>query len=157
MGSMIGCCAGQALCCAGQMCCSMLCAPCKAGGVHSKNFAKIGYTFMQISFIILATIFMFNAQWLINKKLYLDNMIDCPTELDLTEAECLGIAIVLRMSFTLFCFHLFIFLVVCARNSMAAAFHDGCWAFKCLLIVGGFALQCTFGNEFYMDFKFCKL
>lgn len=78
-------------------------------------------------------------------------MIECPAELELSEAECLGIAIVLRMSFTLFCFHLFIFVIICARNSMAAAFHDGCWMFKGLLIVGGFAVQCYFGNDFYMD------
>lgn len=118
----------------------MLCAPCKAGGVHSKNFAKIGYVFMQITFIILATVCMFNAQWLMDNHLYLDNMKECPVELLLSEAECFGIAIVLRMSFTLFCFHLFMFVVVCARNGMAAAFHDGCWIFKCLLIVGGFAV-----------------
>merc|ERR1719329_318706 len=34
---------------------------------------------------------------------------------------------------------------------MAAAFHDGCWMFKCLLIAGGFAVQCYFENDFYMD------
>ena len=93
---------------------------------------------------------MFNAEWLLDNHMYLDKMKVCPAELKLSEAECFGIGIVLRMSFTLFCFHTFIFVVICTRNSMAAAFHDGCWIFKCLLIVGGFAVQCSFGNDFYV-------
>jgi hypothetical protein len=42
------------------------------------------------------------------------------------------------MSFVLFLFHLAVFLIICARNEMAAAFHDGCWMAKSLLVAAGF-------------------
>lgn len=140
MGALIGCCAGQALCCAGQMCCSCLCGLCQSNGVKKRNFSKIGYTVFQMIFIGIATALMFHAESLLKFRLYREPMTRCPPELTLSKAECLGVSIVLRMSFTLFCFHLLMFVIVCSRNSVAAAFHDGCWLFKALLVIAGFGI-----------------
>ena len=54
----MGCCIGSALCCAGRACCSCLCAPCRAIGVHSKNYTKVGYAMFQLFWIVLA-LFLF--------------------------------------------------------------------------------------------------
>ena len=64
--NMGGWCLGSALCCAGSMCCNMLCMPCKKAGVHTKNYAKIGYTFFQVVWIGLALLFFFLSDKLVN-------------------------------------------------------------------------------------------
>jgi hypothetical protein len=66
MGAAISCCATEALCCAGSLCCSLICLPCKHAGVPAKNFAKIGYTFLQMIFLSIALILMFNSDKLQN-------------------------------------------------------------------------------------------
>lgn len=62
------------------------------------------------------------------------------------------------MSFILVLFHLMVFLVCLARNEMAAAFHDGCWGFKFLMIAGGyigsFWIDSSFFTNFYMPVTF---
>ena len=63
---MGGWCLGSALCCAGSICCNMLCMPCRKAGVHSKNYAKIGYTFFQVLMIGLSLIFFFLSNELVN-------------------------------------------------------------------------------------------
>ena len=59
------CCAGAALCCAGQACCGCLCKPCAKMGVHSKNFAKIGYVVFQFFWILVAIALLFTAKKLV--------------------------------------------------------------------------------------------
>ena len=52
--------------------------------------------------------------------------------------QCLGTSLMARMSFILMLFHFLVFLITLARNSAAAAFHDGCWAFKYALVAVAF-------------------
>lgn len=56
----------------------------------------------------------------------------------------------LRMSFALGCFHLVVFLVILARNDMVAAFHDGCWGTKTILVCTIFTMSFWLSNEFIM-------
>jgi len=70
------------------------------------------------------------------------------------ESACLGASVIIRMSFTLCCFHIFVFLVCLARNEMAAGFHDGCWGVKFLFVFGLFTGSMWINNNFmkgYMD------
>lgn len=106
---------------------------------------------MQMVFVIGTTISMFNSDFFIEYGLYKDVMIDCPDDLELSDAECLGISMILRMSFSLFCFHFLLFLIVLLRNECAAAFHDGCWGTKYLIVIGFYIVQCFFGNAFYIE------
>lgn len=52
------------------------------------------------------------------------------------------------MSFALFCLHIFVFLIILARNSMAASFHDGCWFFKFLFTIALFIGSMWISNDF---------
>ena len=71
---------------------------------------------------------------------------------------CLANGFIGRMSFILVLFHLVVFLICLGRNEMAAAFHDGCWAFKLLLIFGGYVgsfwIDSSFFTGFYMPVAF---
>lgn len=60
------CCATSALCCAGHALCNCLCMPFKACGVHSRNFAKIGYTFVQGLCMLIAMVLMFCSNKLVD-------------------------------------------------------------------------------------------
>ena len=83
--------------------------------------------------LLFALLVMFNAKhfhWMVP-----DNMLTCPYEMDLTDDVCLGTSLMLRISFSLLIFHAFMFIVVLARNQTAAAFHDGCWATKFIMIL----------------------
>lgn len=57
----------------------------------------------------------------------------------------------LRMSFVLFCFHLFVFLVILARNEAVAAFHDGCWGTKFALVGILYFASFYLGNDFFLN------
>lgn len=52
------------------------------------------------------------------------------------------------MSFALFCVHLLIFLIILSRNKTAAAFHDGCWLTKSLMVAGLFTGSMWISNGF---------
>ena len=162
MGSVISCCATEAICCAGSLCCSLLCLPCKHAGVPAKNFAKIGYTIFQLIFVIVGLILMWNAQklgdmsnswpWRWFSSDDADSLKDCPAEfnLGLDENACLGTALMLRMSFALCIFHTLVFLIILARNDLVAAFHDGCWGTKALFVTLIFIVSLWFSNDFIM-------
>lgn len=60
----------------------------------------------------------------------------------------------IRMSFVLFCFHLFIFIIILSRSKIAAAFHDGCWCFKTLLVVGGYIGSMWISNDFIKGYLY---
>ena len=78
----------------------------------------------------------------------------CPDRLDfLTADQCLGTALMARMSFVLACFHLFVFIIILARNGPAAAFHDGCWGTKYALVGAGYVATIYWlPNGFVMGF-----
>jgi hypothetical protein len=88
--------------------------PCKAAGVASKNFAKIGYSILQIFFVVISLFLMFNSSKI--KWIATDEMMTCPPEMGLNEELCLGTSLMLRMSFSLFILHLLIFIVTLGRN-----------------------------------------
>ena len=46
------------------------------------------------------------------------------------------------------CVHLLIFLIILSRNQTAAAFHDGCWFTKSLLVAGLFTGSMWISNDF---------
>ena len=60
------CCAGASVCCAGQACCSCLCGPCAKMGITAKNFARLGYMFFQLFWIILAITIFFLAKHIVS-------------------------------------------------------------------------------------------
>jgi hypothetical protein len=53
------------------------------------------------------------------------------------------------MSFILACFHFLVFTVILSRGDAAAIFHDGCWLFKSLLVLGGFIGSMWISNDFF--------
>jgi len=65
------------------------------------------------------------------------------------DSACLGTSAVIRMSFTLFLFHLFIILTILPRVTCSKAFHDGCWLFKFLLVLGLYVCVFFIPNSFY--------
>lgn len=87
-----------------------------------------------------------------------ESLKDCPPEfnLGLDENACLGTALMLRMSFALCIFHSIVFLVILARNDIVAAFHDGCWGTKTILVCTIFIISLWFSNDFIMG-GFLKL
>ena len=108
------CCAGSALCCASTMICRCLCAPFSWCGVHSKNFAKIGYTFMQGLMMIIATILMFCSKKMVDWMP--DKMVICDGKEPVSKETCLANGFIGRMSFILCCFHLMVFFICLGRN-----------------------------------------
>jgi len=56
----------------------------------------------------------------------------------------------LRMSFALGVFHLIVFIVILARNDVVAAFHDGCWGTKTILVLSIFVMSFWLSNTYIM-------
>ena len=148
----MGCCLGSALCCAGSLCCSMLCMPCKAAGVHAKNYSKIGYTFFQVIWMAVALLLFFLSDELVHVE-WLKTLTRGSLD-HLQQSDELAIQFVARMSFILLLFHSLIFLITLARNEMAAQVHDGCWGAKALLVAAGYIaswwMPASFFDKFYL-------
>jgi hypothetical protein len=53
------------------------------------------------------------------------------------------------MSFVLFLFHLFVFLIMLPRSICGSIFHDGCWVFKFILVIGAYIGVFWIPNSFY--------
>ena len=150
MGAVLGSCAGAAICCAGAACCSCLCRPCEAAGVAAKNYAKIGYVVFQCFWLALALTLMFVADHLEGTIATTDAIETCDPDLHLSPAQCVGTSLMVRMSCVLFFFHLFVFLIILARNGAAAAFHDGCWGTKYVLLGALFVAFLWVPNSFVL-------
>jgi len=137
-------CVGAAVCCAGTMCCQSLCLPAKALGVASKNYAKIGYVLFDLFWLITAIIFFYFFSWAID---WTENIgIQCP-EASGSGSACFASSGMVRMSWALCFFHLFVFLVILARNDCAAMFHDGWWCLKFLIVLGLFVSAMWIPND----------
>lgn len=143
------CCASSALCCAGQMCCNCLCSSCNSCGVPSKNFSRVGYVFFQIIWIAFSLLIMFSAKDLLDW--FPDYMLECP-DASGSGSVCLGASNIIRMSFVLFCFHLFVFLFILSRNAIAAGFHDGCWGTKFIIVAVCWIASMWIPNSFIMTY-----
>jgi hypothetical protein len=74
-------------------------------------------------------------------------MLECPNNSGGTSA-CLGASNIIRMSFVLFCFHLFVFVFILSRNAIAAGFHDGCWGTKFIVVAGLYIASMWIPNSF---------
>jgi hypothetical protein len=145
------CCAGAAFCCAGATCCSCLCAPCAKMGAASKTFARIGYLFFQIFWVIIAIAILFLTKSIVK---ILPSFLQCP-ENSGSSTACLGPSAIVRMSFVLACFHLIVLCIILARNTFAQVFHDGCWMIKFMFVFIFFSGSLFIPNSFflgYMDF-----
>lgn len=146
------CCAGAAACCAGRACCSCLCMPCARMGISAKNFAKLGYVFFQLFWIIIGIMIFFLARHLVN---ILPDFLQCPSQSG-DGTACLGPSAIIRMSFILACFHLVVFIVTLTRGTFASVFHDGCWMLKFIAVFVAFAAALYIPNSFfqgYMEFS----
>jgi len=95
---------------------------------------------------------MFSAKDMVNWMP--GNWMGCPDASggDVDKSACLGASMIIRMSFALTCFHIFVFLVCLARNEMAAGFHDGCWGVKFLFVGGLFTGSMWINNSFMKGF-----
>lgn len=129
----VGLCIGSALCCAGAACCKCLCLPAKMAGVAAKNYAKIGYVVLSIGWIILTIILMYLFNWIFDWSEPFG--FECPDSLGGSKA-CVGASTLIRVSWALALFHIIMLIIVSLRTQFAAAFHDGCWGTKFLLIAG---------------------
>ena len=129
----LGLCIGSAICCAGAACCKCLCLPAKAAGVAAKNYAKIGYVVFSIGWIILTICLMYLFNWLFD---WTDAFgFECPESTGGGQA-CTGASAIIRLSWSLAIFHIIMLIIVSLRNNFAAAFHDGCWGAKFLIVAG---------------------
>lgn len=73
---------------------------------------------------------------------------ECPSNISsIDPIQCLGTGLMVRISFILLLFHLFVFLVTLGRNGYAASFHDGCWAFKFSLVASAYVASLWMSNE----------
>ena len=142
------CCAGAAVCCAGAACCSCLCAPCARMGIASKNFAKIGYLFFQLFWIIAAIAILFLTKSIVGA---LPEFLQCPEESG-NRTACLGPSAIIRMSFVLACFHVAVLCIILARNTFASVFHDGCWMFKFMFVFIFFSASMFIPNSFFLGY-----
>ena len=56
------------------------------------------------------------------------------------------------MSLSLTLFHLIIFTIILARNKWVAAFHDGCWVVKFMMVATIFTLSWQIDMDFMEDY-----
>ena len=118
---------------AASACCACCCAPAKAMGAVPRTYARIGYVIFQLFMIIFTLISMTVFNWIISGTYYVG--IACP-EASGGGTECVGPSLLVRMSFALAACHLLVFFVCLFRNEAASKFHEGCWCFKILLVIG---------------------
>ena len=114
-------------------------------GIQPKNFSKIAYVIFDLVWFGVAIALMFTVAPLFEKY----DWLYCNEESGGGDSACLGIAAVLRISFVLFLFHLFILLMLCPRGQCSSIYHDSCWFCKFLLVICGFVGVFWIPNKFY--------
>lgn len=151
-----------AVCCAGSACCSVLCSGCAKLGVPPKNWPKVAYLlqstfFMGVSVILLYVLRESSNKWswfkcteenyhietapgplagsvISPNNSQITDTLGITSKSNNTESSCQGTSAVLKMSFTLFFFHLLTLLVISPRLKCSSICHDGFWVIKFLLI-----------------------
>ena len=144
MGSAL-CCAGSGLCCAGQVVCKSACCLCEACGVTPKNFPRVAYVLFNFFWVGIAIVLMFTLKPLFDKY---PDLLHCNAASG-GGSSCFGTSAVLRMSFTLFLFQAVVLVAIAPRIACSSAFHDGCWCFKFLFVVGVYIGVFWIPNSFY--------
>jgi hypothetical protein len=122
-----------------------MCTPCRKAGVSEKNYAKVGYVIFQLGWVIMAIIMLYTAKSLVE---VLPHFLQCPTESG-GGSSCMGVSAIIRMSFSLMCLHIVVFVLILARNDTVAIFHDGCWLLKNLFVFGFFLGMLYVPNSFF--------
>jgi hypothetical protein len=64
----------------------------------------------------------------------------------------MGTSAIIRMSFVLACFHFLVFAVILSRGQAASIFHDGCWLFKSMFVLGFFIATMWIPNGFFKGY-----
>ena len=152
-----------AVCCAGQTFCSVICAGCSKLGVPPKNWPKVAYLvqstfFMGISIVLLYVLRESSNKWswfkctednyqIVTAPGPLAGSILAPITTGIsdtlgitkaqdtsTKSSCQGTSAVLKMSFTLFIFHLITLITISPKFKCSSICHDGFWVIKFLLI-----------------------
>jgi hypothetical protein len=77
------------------------------------------------------------------------NFLHCPSQSG-GGSNCVGIASVYRMSFTLLLFYSLIFFFCLFRNKLSKLVNEGLWAFKVLCIITAFISFFFIPNEFFV-------
>jgi len=114
-------------------------------GIQPKNFSKIAYVIFDLFWFGIAIALMFTIAPLFEKY----DWLYCNEESGGGDSACLGTAAVLRMSFVLFLFHLFVLLMLLPRGICSSIYHDSCWFCKFLIVIGGFIGVFWIPNSFY--------
>lgn len=143
---VLGICCGlgaSALCCAGSCLSSMCC--CCSTTVKPSAFPRLMYVIFQLFFMFLSFVMMFTIKAAVDEI----GIITCAQssgqgalEDDQISSACFGISAVLRMSFSLFIFHLTILLCIIWRAECSSVIHDGFWCCKYLIM--GVMFTCFF-------------
>ena len=71
--------------------------------------------------------------------------------------SCSGASAFVRLSFSLLMFHLIMLLALLPRTKTVADFHDGCWCFKMLLVLGLFIASCWIPNDPFFQGFYIKM
>lgn len=129
------------ICCTvGSACCNCLCWPFKALGATPSNYAKIGYAAFHVLFLLIALIFVIVVDATLigyrKSSALSPKSTDCIT--NGTSVDCFGPSTFVRMSFALALFHVLTLMIIAVRTKTVAEYHDGCWCFKMLLVIGAF-------------------
>ena len=127
-----------------------LCLPAQVLGVAKRNYSKLAYVFLHMFWLLIIVIAVFCTQG-VNGWMAKVVGSDCTEEN--APLYCYGSSAFVRISFTLFVFHLLILLTTMSRTEIAADFHDGCWCFKLLFILAFYVISFWIPNDpFFMSF-----
>ena len=140
-------------CCMGKALCSCCCKGLSACGVPAKNFPKAAYVVTDILFMILAVVLMYTM-----KPLFEDyDWLECNDNAGGGDG-CFGTSAVLRASFILFLYHIFILLVICPRGHCSSVAHDGWFTLKFLFIFAAYIASFWIPYEFFQGWaEFCRV
>ena len=79
--------------------------------------------------------------------------VDCEDPDQADTMACSGANAYMRISFALLVFHLIMLVIMSCRTKMAAEFHDGCWCFKLLFVLGIYIASYWIENDpFFLGF-----
>lgn len=109
-------------------------------------FARIGYVIFDFAFFISSLLLMFFGTHLFKNMEWGCNY-DLQNEPDYS---CIGASIVFRMSASLAVLHFLLIFICLCKTPCTAAFHDGAWPVKFLLVCGLFIASVFLKNNFYI-------
>ena len=142
----------SAICCFGSACCSCICKGLSACGVPAKNFPKVAYLITDILFMALSVIMLYTMKPLFEEY----DWLECNDSSGGGD-RCFGTAAVMRASFILFLYHILILIFLIPRAHCSSYIHDGFFAFKFLLIIGGYIGSFWIHNDFFKGWaEFCR-